>query len=171
MGASPENRFLSFLLSRSAPLLKRLARILNQSKKRQSPARFGRYLGLIEARYRNAPVLVAVNPCSLTRIFQFSKIFATSDRCVVIRLPRRAEPVIGPRLARSPFALFDAPQSKLPSNFTDAGSPCPSPCGPRALSGRRRFAPTGRCGRHAMRSCLPRSTSRASPGWRGSSPD
>src|SRR6266550_7712404 len=80
-GASPEIGFLLFLLSRSAPLLKHLRRILNQSKKRQWPARFGRYLGLIEAQERSAPAFVAVNPSSLARISQFVKIFATTDRC------------------------------------------------------------------------------------------
>ena len=55
-------------------------------------------------------------------------------------------------------------------SLTDAGSPCPSPCGPQAPSRRRRFAPAGRCGRHAMRSCLPRSTSPAFRDWRGSWP-
>src|SRR5712671_5720054 len=105
IGASTEIGFLLFLLSRSAPLLKHLPRILNQSKKRQSPARFGRYLGLIEARERSAPVFVAVNPSSSTRIFQFIKIFTTIDRCADDLLPRRAEPVIAPCLrgARSRF--------------------------------------------------------------------
>ena len=64
-----------------------------------------------------------------------------------------------------------APICPMQARLRDAGSPCPWPCGLRAPSSRRRFAPGGRCGRHARRSCLPRPTSRASPEWHGSSPD
>jgi len=54
--------------------------------------------------------------------------------------------------------------------LTDAKSPCPWPGGLRALSAHPPSVPRGRCGRHARRFFLPRSTSRASPDWRGSSP-
>src|SRR5260370_37281047 len=82
------------LLLRSAPLPKPLPRILNQSKKRQSPARFGRYLGLIAAQERNAPALVAVKPSGLAGIFQFVEILATIDRFAVAQT--RARPRIVP---------------------------------------------------------------------------
>jgi hypothetical protein len=55
--------------------------------------------------------------------------------------------------------------------FRDAGSPCPSPCGRRALSVRPRFAPAERCGRHAMTAFRRRSTSQVFPDWRGSCRD
>src|SRR5712664_3844275 len=92
-GAAPEIGFLLFLLSRSAPLLKHLPRILNQSKKRQWPARFGRYLGWIEAQERRTQEFVAVNPSSLASISQFVKFFETTDRCADDLLQRRAEPI------------------------------------------------------------------------------
>src|SRR6266480_2676449 len=94
VGASSETGFLLFLLSRSAPLLKPLPRILNQSKKRQSPARFGRYLGLIAAQERNAPALVAVKPSGLAGIFQFVEILATIDRFAVAKTPARHWPAL-----------------------------------------------------------------------------
>jgi len=166
---------LLFLLSRSAPLLKRLSRRLNQPKKRPGRARIGRYLGLIEAHSRSAPVFLMAprstkspgvgNPSSLKK-------FAKIDQRVDHLARRRAELVIGAGLCADPLALFDrGRRSKLRSNFRDAGSPCPSPCGPRALLERPRSAPMGRCDRHATRSCLPPSTSPAFPDWRGSSPD
>src|ERR1700681_4905597 len=58
LGHLSEISFLLFLLSRSAPLLKRLPRRLNQPKKRPGRARIGRYLGLIEAHSRSAPVFL-----------------------------------------------------------------------------------------------------------------
>src|SRR4029453_10132795 len=88
----PGSRFLIVLVVQQRPATEALPRILNQSKKRQSPARFGRYLGLIEAQWRNAPALVALNPSSLARIFQFVKILATTAPCAegaARRLERR----------------------------------------------------------------------------------
>src|ERR1700694_5136686 len=58
LGHLSEISCLLFLLSRSAPLLKRLPRRLNQPKKRPGRARIGRYLGLIEAHSRSAPVFL-----------------------------------------------------------------------------------------------------------------
>src|ERR1700694_2403391 len=68
LGQSTEISFLLFFLSRSAPLLKRLTRRLNQPKKRPWRARIGRYLGFIEAYWRNAPVFFDTQheePCDL----------------------------------------------------------------------------------------------------------
>src|SRR5260370_13743370 len=96
--------FLLFLLSRSAPLLKHLPRILNQSKKRQSPARFGRYLGLIEAQYAGVPAFVAAEPSSLAGIFQFVKIFITIDLCADFY--EDAQPFIGAPPSAKPVGAF-----------------------------------------------------------------
>ena len=73
---------------------------------------------------------------------------------------QRSRRVVGTGRKRTPLSSSAkaGDDSGAVNVLTDAKSPCPSPCGRRALLMPRRSARAGTCGRHAMRSCLPRST-------------
>jgi hypothetical protein len=165
-------------------------RTANRPKRRRRPARFGRYLGFIWARSgyigvipgtnaERSPVRCAPFSARLEEWCSASCLRPSFEARKKERAPTGERNCVHPGddggvVARETPLLEDDVRSATFSRaatVTDAGSPCPLPCGPRALSRRRRFAPTGRCDRHAMRSCLPRSTSRASRDWRGSFPD
>src|SRR5260370_15667813 len=65
MGHPWKSVFYYFYRPEAPPLLKGLARSLNQPKKRPARARIGRYLGFIEAQLRSAPVFLMLSARSV----------------------------------------------------------------------------------------------------------
>lgn len=179
-----QSRFQSSCCCPEAPRkLEPSKRRLNQPKKRRPFARIGRYLGLIRARPRNAPQFrrrflrgilagllgVLPAPCSLS--FPAHAGNPVSGGLSVQSVLSRNPGSPGQAGRRQPSVWRRLGDNQPPERqITDAGSLCPWPGVPREPSAHRRSGPAGRCGRHAMKSFLPPSTSRASRDWRGSSP-